>query len=320
MEYARYLLDHEREHRLLQTMAVKFDNVRAWADELDRRVAEVQVNDNHSYARPGLPYYGCSGGAYTTTVSCYGRFVKGVMKNSCAVAMFGAADGMRTVWQEQPSRLSLVPKTSHKEGGGGSSSVASAVAMSMMASTAATADPVDVAATAAAAAAASSVRATSVSFAAAAAKAMARELSTRLSRDLSVSSRPSTSTPPPPERKLLCSDSDYGPLAEWRDAKLVELARASAASGASALAARLAREHEAAKGDGAAYRSCDSVPDVNPIDRGRRTVPEERLGLPKLLAGMYGGLFSVAECGTSIGTIYSMDCEDGTSIADYSNM
>ena len=58
----------------------------------------------------------------------------------------------------------------------------------------------------------------------------------------------------------------------------------------------------------------------HPIDRGRRTVPEERLGLPKLLAGMYGGLFSVAECGTSIGTIYSMDCEDGTSIADYSNM
>ena len=45
------------------------------------------------------------------------------------------------------------------------------------------------------------------------------------------------------------------------------------------------------------------------------------VSMPKLLAGMYGGLFELRECGTSIGTIYALKCTaDGQEICDDSDM
>ena len=56
-------------------------------------------------------------------------------------------------------------------------------------------------------------------------------------------------------------------------------------------------------------------------DKAKRQPDPLRIGLPRLLAGMYGGLFLLSETGTSIGVIHGLECVvDGTSISDFSDM
>ena len=105
--------------------------------------------------------------------------------------------------------------------------------------------------------------------------------------------------------------SDYGPLARWRDRKLADLA---AASGAAVLAKQLL-EQAATNSAKGLYRSSSHEDTSEDKDK---AVPPPPLRLPKLLAGQYGGLFVGHTCGTTIGTIYAVNCRvDNTCINDY---
>ena len=69
---------------------------------------------------------------------------------------------------------------------------------------------------------------------------------------------------------------------------------------------------------GILYQS--SYEDVN-IGQAKWPPCPDALSRPKLLAGLYGGLFGLEECYTSIGTIYALECPaDGSNIVDYSGM
>ena len=100
---AQRLAAKERKARSFQVVDVDFPNIRAWMQALDDRVAEAQMKlggVRYASARPGRPYYGCSGGAYNCTTLAYGNYVKGVMCNGSASRHEGiSADEARlTVW------------------------------------------------------------------------------------------------------------------------------------------------------------------------------------------------------------------------------
>mmetsp|Transcript_20730 Transcript_20730/g.52637 ORF Transcript_20730/g.52637 Transcript_20730/m.52637 type:complete len:106 (+) Transcript_20730:836-1153(+) len=105
-------------------------------------------------------------------------------------------------------------------------------------------------------------------------------------------------------------------MAEWKDRKLAELAEQA---GHKQLAARYEKERLKAVRAGELYRSSGDK-DVN-IGKEQRTPGPDALGRPKLLAGLYGGLFGLEETATSIGMIYALGCPaDGSNIVDYSGM
>jgi len=119
------------------------------------------------------------------------------------------------------------------------------------------------------------------------------------------------------EVRMAISGCDYGPLCDFKEAKLIELASLAGHAG---LAKSLAADRERGKLEGR-HRSATGGPDVNVSDTAKRQPDMLRIGLPRLLAGMYGGLFQLGENGTTIGTIYTLGCvADGTSIADFSAM
>lgn len=230
---ARQLMMLEREQTLFQAPEVGFPDARAWAHALDTRIADEQIKQGTRHARPGRPYYGCSGGAYSDKSRFYGGFVKATRTNSVAVRMFGEAEGTLTAWAQVPMHKCV----------------------------------------------------------------------------------------PGPKRSGLF-DGDFGPMAKWRDEKLCELAAASPATGASALADKLVADALDCEKRGV-YRSKEHTgPDVNPSkDEDKKPADPRLLSLPKLLSGLHGGLFAMTVCGTSIGPIYALDCEaDGSRIDDYSDM
>ena len=225
------LTELERQHRRFLVAPVKFAGTREWMEQLDNRVAERQISQGGTYARPGIPYYGCSGGAYSTTTKCFGQYAKGTIVNSCAATM-GLQGAQLVAWAR--TDMKAVAKKPD-----------------------------------------SRVRASGIFF-----------------------------------------DGDYGPLAEWKDAKIIELAETAGKARLAAL-----RKDEMARARRAKPMLYSSLhPDVNPSKGPPKALAEGALSVPKLLAGSYGGLFSFQECGTSIGTIYALTCQDGTSIADYSEM
>ena len=71
---------------------------------------------------------------------------------------------------------------------------------------------------------------------------------------------------------------------------------------------------------GKLYRS-SRAKDVN-IGKEQRTPGPNALGRPKLLAGLYGGLFGLEETASGFaGMLYSLECPaDGSNITDYSKM
>lgn len=222
VEFARALTAREREARAFQMPSLPFPGDKQWMEELDARVAEVQMSKGNPHARPGCPvYYGYSGGAYSEDTVCYGQFAKATHTNSTACAIFGEKEGTRVLWR-------------------------------------------------------------------------------RLGDD---------------QLKSGVADCDYGPLREWVDGKLVELA---AAAGSARLAERFASERDAAAKSGF-YRSTNGGPDINPSKKPGRSIAG-RLSVPRVLAGVYSGLFAAGVTGTSIGSIYSIDCVDETTCADYSCM
>ena len=93
----------ERAGKAFQVPSVTFPNSREWARGLDARVADMQIQAGNTRARPGMPYYGCSGGAYEDKARCYGQFVKMTRRNSVAAKMFGESEGTLTAWVEAPS-------------------------------------------------------------------------------------------------------------------------------------------------------------------------------------------------------------------------
>ena len=263
---AQRLAAKERKARSFQVVDVDFPNIRAWMQALDDRVAEAQMKlggVRYASARPGCPYYGCSGGAYNCTTLAYGKYVKGVMCNGSASRYEGiSADEARlTVWllahaDERPE------KTDKGKGKGTKPKVA--------ASDKAKAGTAD-------------VRAPHSSAAVV---------------------------------RTALSECDYGPMAEWKDRKLAELAEQA---GHKQLAARYEKERLEAVRAGELYRSSRDK-DVN-IGKEQRAPGPDALGRPKLLAGLYGGLFGLEETATSIGMIYALGCPaDGSNIVDYSGM
>jgi len=233
VEFARRLTASERAERKFQVHEVVFPGCREWMKSLDSRIADLQIQAGRQEARPGHPYYGCSGGAYSESLKAYGRDTSlGVMTN-------GTAKGYGV--PEAESRLLVWVDTA------GKTTTAAALAL---------------------------------------------------------------------------SGADFGPLAEWKDGKLTELA---ANAGYAQLANSYEAERAAAKRDkkGGLYKSNSytGAPDVHVSEDKKRAPPTAAVSLPKLLAGLYGGLFSLNETGTSIGTIYSLSCPaDSTSIADYGDM
>lgn len=229
----KHLTELEREQKRFQ-IAEKPSTFRQceWMRDLDVKVAEVQIAAGERLARPGRPYYGCSGGAYSTRTWTYGAWTKTVCSNCVASSYAGISreETRLTVWHFNGA---------HDEG--------------------------------------------------------------RMTEE---AAKPS----------LAISECDYGPLAEWKDGKLAALADQA---GRPHLAHRLRQENAAHTLKGL-YKSDD--PDVN-VQNSKRVEPTlEQLSLPKLLCGVYGGLFQPHEVPTSIGTIYALDCIDGTCINDYSGM
>jgi hypothetical protein len=111
----------------------------------------------------------------------------------------------------------------------------------------------------------------------------------------------------------VCTGYDYGSLCDWKEAKLIELA---CLAGHASLVKSLTLDH--ARGG---QKSEMSTADVSVDDKAKRQPDPLRIGLPRLLAGMYGGLFLLSETGTSIGVIHGLECVvDGTSISDFSDM
>jgi hypothetical protein len=96
--YAVKLTELERQHRRFLVARVKFEGTQHWMTELDNRVAELQISQGNPHVRPGMPYYGCSGGAYSTTTKCFGQFAKGTITNSVAASMFGLHDARLVAW------------------------------------------------------------------------------------------------------------------------------------------------------------------------------------------------------------------------------
>ena len=168
---ARRLVSLERDQRLFQVAEVDFPDSREWMKALDAKVAEAQIEKGVSFARPGVPYYGCSGGAYTSSVRAYGRFAKGVLSNGTARGCGILAEATRlTVWVELPR-----PPGAAAEGPPGAPEAEAAPGAGGSADGAAPAGE---------------------------------------------EGRPAAT------RRALAS-CDYGPLAEWRDRKLAELAAAA---------------------------------------------------------------------------------------------
>ena len=100
--------------------------------------------------------------------------------------------------------------------------------------------------------------------------------------------------------------------------KRTKLAELAEQAGHKQLAARYEKEHLKAVRAGELYSSRDK--DVN-IGKEQRAPGPDALGRPKLLAGLYGGLFGLEETATSIGMIYALACPaDGSDIVDYSGM
>jgi len=95
---AQHLTATERALRRFHVQQANIEGRRDWIDELDKRVAEVQISRGDRHATPGLPYYGCSGGAYQTTTRCYGMYVKTVIQNGTAAKMFGEQFASRVAW------------------------------------------------------------------------------------------------------------------------------------------------------------------------------------------------------------------------------
>jgi len=227
VETAHRALVSEQSARRFQVRDFSFPGYREWMKSLDARVAEAQIKAGQKHARPGRPYYGCSGGAYSQTTKVYGRYIKGEISN-CAAKSYGIADEdtRLTVW----GHLDTLPCTEKND----------------------------------------------------------------------------------------FMYADYGPLAEWKDGKLAELA---AKAGHAQLAAQWKAELDAAKLDTGLY-SAESTPEVGLSGyENKRDPPIGELSLPKLLSGLYGGMFAFEVTHTSIGTIYALVCTaDATSIADYSSL
>jgi hypothetical protein len=115
------------------------------------------------------------------------------------------------------------------------------------------------------------------------------------------------------EVRMARAGYDYGSLCDWKEAKLIELA---CLAGHASLVKSLTLDR--ARGG---QKSGMSTADVSVNDKAKRQPDPLRIGLPRLLAGMYGGLFLLGETGTSIGMIHGLECVvDGTSFYDFSDM
>ena len=294
---AQRLAAKERKARSFQVVDVDFQNIREWRQALDDRVAEAQMKlggARSAMARPGRPYYGCSGSAYVFTTLAYGKYVKNVVCNDAASHYEGiSADEARlTVWVL--AHADERPETDKGKGKGAKPKVTA----SDKAKTG-TAD----------------VRGRPKTD-------KGKGKGTKPKVTASDKAKAGTADMRGPHKsaavvRTAMSECDYGPMAEWKDRKLAELAEQA---GHKQLAARYEKERLEAVRAGELYRSSRDK-DVN-IGKEQRTPGPDALGRPKLLAGLYGGLFGLEETASGFaGMLYSLECPaDGSNITDYSKM
>jgi len=86
--FSRVLREEERKAKqfVFPKIASPKDS-QEWFTQCDEVVAEMMIRRGCKRSRPGHPYYGCSGGAYTTETFVYGHYATKVTRNGPLLAM-----------------------------------------------------------------------------------------------------------------------------------------------------------------------------------------------------------------------------------------
>ena len=281
---AQRLVAKEREARSFQVADVDFPNSRAWIQGLDDRVAEAQMKRGDGHARPGRPYYGCDRRPPSVSPSPRPHRRSGPRRRRrCSGGAYNCTTLAYGKYVKGVMRNGAASRY-------GISADEARLTVWVRAHADERPEETD-------------------TEAVAADKATAETADVRGPHKEAAAARTTHTA---------LSDCDYGPMAEWKDRKLAELA---ATAGHAQLAARYEEERLAAVRAGILYPvPGSSYEDVN-IGQAKWPPCPDALSRPKLLAGLYGGLFGLEECYTSIGTIYALECPaDGSNIVDYSGM